>query len=46
MYQIKYPAAYYIKATDDTQVLPDSQAKSFWKRNQAYTLGISYLLFR
>jgi hypothetical protein len=46
MYQIKYPAAYYIKATDDSQVLPDSQAKSFWKRNQAYTLGISYLLFR
>jgi len=46
MYQIKYPAAYYIKATDDTQVLPDSQAKSFWKRNHAFTLGISYLLFR
>jgi hypothetical protein len=46
MYQIKYPAGYYIKASDDTQVLPDSQAKSFWKRHQAYTLGISYLLFR
>jgi hypothetical protein len=46
MYQIKYPAAYYIKATDDTQVLPDSQARSFWKRNGAYTLGISWLLFR
>ena len=46
MYQIKYPAAYFIKASDDTQVLPDSQSKSFWKRNQAYTLGISYLLFR
>jgi hypothetical protein len=46
MYQIKYPAGYYIKPTEGTQVLPDSQAKSFWKRNQAYTLGISYLLFR
>jgi hypothetical protein len=46
MYQIKYPAGYYIKASDDTQVLPDSQARSFWKRNQAYTLGVSYLLFR
>ena len=46
MYQIKYPAAYYIKASDDTQVLPDSQAKSFWKRNGTYTLGISYFLFR
>ena len=46
MYQIKYPAAYYIKATDNTQVLPDSQTKNFWKRNGAYTLGVSYLLFR
>jgi hypothetical protein len=46
MYQIKYPAGYFIKASDDTQVLPDSQSKSFWKRNQAYTIGISYLLFR
>jgi hypothetical protein len=46
MYQIKYPAGYYIKASDDTQVLPDSQSKSFWKRNGAYTLGVSYLLFR
>jgi hypothetical protein len=46
MYQIKYPAGYYIKASDDTQVLPDSQSKSFWKRNGAYTIGVSYLLFR
>jgi hypothetical protein len=46
MYQIKYPAGYYIKASDDTQVLPDSQTKNFWKRNGAYTLGVSYLLFR
>lgn len=46
MYQIKYPAGYFIKASDDTQVLPDSQSKSFWKRNGAYTLGASYLLFR
>jgi hypothetical protein len=46
MYQIKYPAAYYIKASDNTQVLADTQARSFWKRNGAYTLGISWLLFR
>jgi len=46
MYQIKYPAGYFIRASDDTQVLPDSQAKNFWKRNGAYTLGLSYLLFR
>ena len=46
MYQIKYPGAYYINASDNTRVLDDSQAKSLWKRNGAYTLGISYLLFR
>lgn len=46
MYQIKYPAAYYIKASDGTQVLADSQARNFWKRNGAYTVGISWLLFR
>lgn len=46
MYQIKYPAAYFITATDNTAVLNDSQARSFWKRNGAYTLGVSYLLFR
>lgn len=46
MYQIKYPAAYYIKAADNTQVLADTQARNFWKRNGAYTLGLSYFLFR
>ncbi len=46
MYQIKYPTAYYILASDDTAVLSPSQAKSFWKRNGAYTFGVSYLLFR
>ena len=46
MYQIKYPTAYYINASDNTRVLDDNQAKSFWKRNGAYTLGVSYLLFR
>lgn len=45
MYQIKYPAAYYIKASDNTQVLDDSQSKNFWKRNGTYTLGLSYFLF-
>ncbi len=46
MYQIKYPGAYYIRASDNTQVLADTQDKSFWKRNGVYTLGISYFLFR
>jgi len=46
MYQIRYPAAYFINASDNTAVLGASQSKSFWKRNGAYTLGLSYLLFR
>lgn len=46
MYQIKYPAGYYLPASDNTQVLSDSQTRNFWKRNGAYTLGLSYLLFR
>jgi hypothetical protein len=46
MYQIKYPAAYYINASDNTAVLPATQTKNFWKRNGVYTLGLSYLLFR
>ena len=46
MYKINYPTGYYIKASDNTQVLADKQARSFWKRNGAYTLGLSYSLFR
>ncbi len=46
MYQIKYPAAYYILASDNTAVLDSKQTKNFWKRNGVYTLGLSYLLFR
>jgi hypothetical protein len=46
MYQIKYPAAYYILASDNTAVLDAKQTKNFWKRNGVYTLGLSYLLFR
>jgi hypothetical protein len=46
LYQIKYPAAYYILSSDNTAVLDAKQTKNFWKRNGAYTLGLSYLLFR
>jgi hypothetical protein len=45
MYQIKYPSAYYAAPTDGTAVLESSQAKNFWKRNPALTLGVSYFLF-
>lgn len=46
MYQIKYPAEYYIAASDNTAVLEATQNRSFWKRNGVYTIGLSYLLFR
>jgi len=46
LYQIKYPTAYYVQASDNTAVLEDSQGRNFWKSNPAFTLGVSYLLFR
>lgn len=46
LYQIKYPTAYYVTASDNTSVLAAKQSKNFWKRNGAFTLGVSYLLFR
>jgi hypothetical protein len=46
MYEYKYPATYYATTSDNTTVLPDDQAKNFWKKNLGLTLGASYLLFR
>lgn len=46
LYQLKYPTQYYVAASDNTAVLPEKQAKNFWKRNGAFSLGVSYLLFR
>lgn len=46
LFQIKYPDSYYVQASDDTQVLDDSQASSVWKHNAALTVGASYQLFR
>ncbi|HEX6574224.1 MAG TPA: hypothetical protein VF042_04570 [Gemmatimonadaceae bacterium] len=46
MYEYKYPNTYYATTSDNTTVLPDNQAKNFWKKNLGLTLGASYLLFR
>ncbi|MEO5579781.1 MAG: hypothetical protein ABIR58_03925 [Gemmatimonadaceae bacterium] len=46
LYQIKYPTAYFVPSSDNTAVLEDSQSRNFWKSNPAFTLGVSYLLFR
>jgi hypothetical protein len=46
LYQLKYPAAYYLTPTNGTAAAGSGQAKSFWKNNRALTLGASLLFFR
>lgn len=46
LYQIQYPTSYYLRASDSTRVLPQSQARSVWKHNATITVGASYLFFR
>jgi hypothetical protein len=46
LYQLKYPAAYYINTTGTGAAAPPKQARSFWKNNHALTLGASFLFFR
>jgi len=46
MFPIKYPTQYYVTASDGSAVIPSDQAKTSWKRNGAFSLGVSYLLFR
>jgi hypothetical protein len=46
LYQLKYPAAYFLIPTGGTAAAPGDQARSFWKSNQALTIGASLLFFR
>lgn len=46
LYQLKYPAEYYINTTGTGAAAPPRQSRSFWKNNRALTLGASYLFFR
>jgi hypothetical protein len=43
LYTIGYPQTYYVAPAGGTAVIPQSQAKSFWTNNPAFTLGLSYL---
>ena len=45
LYQLKYPAAYYLNSGNGSAVL-QNQSRSFWKNNRALTLGASLLFFR
>jgi hypothetical protein len=46
LYQLKYPAEYYLIPTGGTAAVTGNQSQSFWKNNLALTLGASYLFFR
>jgi hypothetical protein len=46
LYQVKYPAEYYVNTTGTGAAAPPRQARSFWKNNRALTLGASFLFFR
>jgi len=43
LYTIGYPEAFYVAPTGGTSVVPNTQSKSFWLNNPAFTLGISRL---
>jgi hypothetical protein len=45
LYQIKYPADYYIIPVGGTAAAT-TEARSFWKYNKALTFGASLLFFR
>ena len=46
LYQLKYPAEYYVTPTGGTAAVTGNQSRSFWKNNRALTVGASYLFFR
>ena len=46
MYKIEYPTLYYSRASDNTQVVPNTQPRSFWTHNRALVLGAAYRFWR
>jgi hypothetical protein len=46
LYQLKYPAAYFLTPTTGTAAAGSDQARSFWKNNRAVSVGASLLFFR
>jgi hypothetical protein len=46
IYQIQYPASYYVPATDASVVLQKKIPRSQYRHNAALTIGASYLFFR
>jgi hypothetical protein len=46
LYQLKYPAEYYVATPSVPAAVSPSQSRTFWKSNRALTLGASFLFFR
>jgi hypothetical protein len=46
MYRIHYPDAYYVKSGEAPVVLTAGVKKNLWRRNNAWTLGVTVLNFR
>jgi hypothetical protein len=46
MYKIEYPTLYYSRTSDNTQVVPNTQPRSFWTHNRALVLGAAYRFWR
>lgn len=42
LYTIGYPEAFYVAPAGGNPVIPQSQSKSFWTNNPAFSLGVSY----
>lgn len=46
LYQVKYPASYYVTASDGTSVLTVNDPKNDWTSNFGLSFGLSYAFFR
>jgi hypothetical protein len=46
LYQLKYPAAYFVNSTGTGPAVPSDQSRTFWKNNRALTVGASLLFFQ
>jgi hypothetical protein len=46
IYQIQYPATYFVPASDQSAVLNADVGRSQYRHNAALTIGASYLFFR
>jgi hypothetical protein len=46
LYRLEYPESYYVLPGEGPAVVEQTQKRSFWKNNTAFTLGGSMLFFR